>query len=415
MGAVKKLAVIFVGLMLLCACSVKRHLARVQENVVEMYEETRGWEKLPLRSITWNQAISMLSKNNMQILEAESSIHQAERDSLSVYTEMIPGLSYYGYITRALSELSAPVNSEEMSSSINVTFSVPALTRVPYRVYSAKVRTIAAMKAKEGRYREAVSRLYKLVREREIEERRRELMSNAPKDAEPAYAKTEIERVDADQQYWRDVARILGRRDARWKILPDSMPHIKWSEYEKRLDRLSELVVCQYAMRLEQARMAQYGVALQYLPTINTSIYSPSLFSSSGGIYQGAFLDMDDTKLNLSISYSVDTTLYNWDTYKTSKEHYEREKIKVADELMDHRARMQKLRQSMGEYHNWRSYMMKHIAYLSNFAPSGAEEFITRSSSIFGMRKELLDQEKNSVEAEAAVVLEYGMPDELGK
>ena len=240
-------------------------------------------------------------------------------------------------------------------------------------------------------------------------------MSNAPKDAEPAYAKTEIERVDADQQYWRDVARILGRRDARWKILPDSMPHIKWSEYEKRLDRLSELVVCQYAMRLEQARMAQYGVALQYLPTINTSIYSPSLFSSSGGIYQGAFLDMDDTKLNLSISYSVDTTLYNWDTYKTSKEHYEREKIKVADELMDHRARMQKLRQSMSEYHNWRSYMMKHIAYLSNFAPSGAEEFITRSSSIFGMRKELLDQEKNSVEAEAAVVLEYGMPDELGK
>lgn len=415
MRAVKNVVAILLGLALLCSCSVKRHLARVEGDVKKMYAGTRNWEELPLRTITWAQALSMLPKNNLQILEAEDAIRQAERDSLSVYTEMIPGVSYYGYITRTISELANPMSADEMSSSINVTFSIPALTQVPYRVYSAKVRTIAAMKAKEGRYREAVSRLYKLVREREIDMRRRDLVDHAPQDTSTNLRNLAKEYADRDEQYWSEVARLIGRRDARWKIIPESMPHIKWSEYEKRLDRLSELVVCQFAMRLEQSRMAQYSVALSYLPTINTGIYSPSLFSSSGGMYNGAFLDKDDTRINLSISYSVDTELYNWDTYKRSKERYEWEKIKVADELMNHRSRMQKLRASMDEYHNWRNFMLKNIAYLSNSTPLTADELIGRSQNIHNMRLELLDQEKKSVESEAAVVLEYGMPDELGR
>ncbi len=45
----------------------------------------------------------------------------------------------------------------------------------------------------------------------------------------------------------------------------------------------------QHALKLEQARLAQYGVAMDYLPTINTSMYSPSLFSSTEGTYSGTF------------------------------------------------------------------------------------------------------------------------------
>lgn len=397
----------------MCSCSVKRHLARAQARVEGMYTETQNWDSLPVRSITWNQAVSLLVKHNVGVLEVEDQIRQAERESLSVYTEMVPGLSYYGYITRSLSQLTDAVNSDEMSHSVNVTFGMPALTQVPYRVYSAKVRTIAAIKAREGRCREAVSRLYKLVREREIEMKIRELESRAPDDLKTSERMGVRGEKDADGQYWRDVARQIGRNDARWNILPESMPHIQWSEYEKRLDRLSELVVCQYAMRLEQARMAQYNVALNYLPTINTSIYSPSLFSSSGGIYQGAFLNMDDTRINLSISYTADTKLYHWYNYKQSKDRYEREKMKVVDEMIEHRARVQSMRASMNEYYNWRGFMLKHINYLNSKPASTADEYISRSKSVYSMRKELLEQEKNAIESEAAMVLEYGMPDEL--
>lgn len=414
-AAVRRIFFILLGLTCICSCSVKRHLARAESQVERMYEETKNWNAVPERSITWDQAVSILMRHNVGVQEVEDQIRQAERDSLSVYTEMVPGLSYYGYITRSLSTLTDAVNSEEMNHSVNVTFGMPALTQVPYRVYSAKVRTISALKAKEGKCREAVSRLYKMVREREVEMKLRELEQKAPEELKNQDNAGLSQKKYQDEQYWRDIARQLGRSDARWNILPESMPHIVWSEYQSRLDRLSELVACQYAMRLEQARMAQYSVALNYLPTINTSIYSPSLFSSSGGIYQGAFLDMDDTRLNLSISYTVDTKLYNWYNYKQSKDRYEREKLKLVDEMIDHRTRIQKLRASMNEYYNWRSFMLKQINYLNAKNVSTAEEYINRAKSVYSMRRELLEQEKKAIESEAAVILEYGMPNEAAR
>lgn len=410
---VKRILFILFAGVCLCGCSLSKHLARVSARVERDYAQTKEWRSLPEKTITWDQALSLLSKYSLELKEAQDSIESAQRQSLSIYTDMIPGVSYYGYMTRAISELADPMNSDELSSSINVTFSVPALTQVPYRVYSAKVRTFAAVKAKEGRYREAVTKLYQLVRNREIELARRALEDANPEEANATPdPRREQNRWQSDEKYWLDVARLIGRRDARWNILPQSMPHVNWKEYEPRLDRLGELVVCQFAMRLEQARMAQYGVALNYLPTINTSLYSPSLFSSSGGTYQGTFLDEDDTRINLSISYMLDTHLSNWDSYQQNKARYEREKIKVADELTDHRSRIQLLRRSMNEYSNWRNFMHKHMEYLSSRSPQTAEEYIERKKTLYSMRSELLNQEASSIESEAALIMEYGLPGE---
>lgn len=352
-----------------------------------------------------------MEENSLELKEAQDNIDSAQRQSLSIYTDLIPGVSYYGYMTRAISELADPVQSDDLTSSINVTFSVPALTQVPYRVYSSKVHTFSAVKAKEGKHREVVSKLYQMVRSREIEMARRALEdANPEEDSTRTDPKKQQARAQADGKYWQDVARLIGRRDARWNILPESMPHVKWKEYEPRLNRLGELVVCQFAMRLEQSRMAQYGIALNYLPTINTSIYSPSLFSSTGGTYSGTFLDEDDTRLNLSISYMLDTHLMYWDSYQQNKARYEREKIKVADELMDHRSRIQMLRRSMNEYNNWRNFMYKHLDYINKSQPRTAEEYMEKRKTSFSIRMELLNQEASSVESEAALVLEYGMP-----
>ena len=404
---------IILGLLCLCGCSLSRHLARVSGRIEKMYSETKDWDSLPERTITWQQALTMLRSGNLDLQEAQDAIEQAERRSLSIYTDLIPGVSYYGYMTRTISQLADPMNSEELSSRINVTFSVPALTQIPYRAYSEKVRTFSAVKAKEGRERELVSRLYQLVRNREVEAAKRALSDKVPEDQKEVIASQQAMQRQVDERYWQEVAGLLGNRTARWYIVPESMPHVRWEDYEPRLDRLGELVVCQFAMRLEQARMTQYGIALQYLPTINTSIYSPSLFSSYGGTYEGTFLNGDDTQLNLSISYGLDTQLTTWDTYQQNKARYEREKIRVADELMEHRNKVQTLRNSMREYTNWRGYMTKRIAYLKSQTPQTAEEFIERSRSVQSMELELLNQEASAIESEAAVVLEYGMPDEL--
>lgn len=379
-----------------------------------MYAETKDWRQLPERSITWHQALSMMRSENLELAELEDTIQRYERESLSVYTEMIPGVSYYGYMSRTISELSAPMSSDELASHVNVQFSLPMLTQVPYRVYAAKARTYAAMKRKEGKERELVSRLYQLVRQQEVESAKMALLRRAPEEEQKDSIAQQQKRLDANREkHWQEVARILGRRDTRWHIMPESMPKVKWDVYGPRMDRLGELVVCELALMLENARMSQYQTALSYLPTINTNLYSPELFSSTGGTYGGTFLGGDDTRLSLNISYSLDTKLDTWNNYQLSKASYEREKVRVADRLVDHRNKVRMLRESVEEYTNWRSYMTKHMAYLRNTPPQSAEEHIERGKLLYNMEMELLNQEGSAIESEAAMVLEYGMPDEL--
>lgn len=409
---VRRLPIVILLTVCMSACSLSQRLERASVRLEAQYDEMKEWDALPERVITWDQAVMMIAENNLELKECDDQIASAERQGLSVYTNMIPGASYYGYMSRTISQLSKPMNSDELQSSVNVTFYLPTLTRVPYDVYAADVRIFAAKKAKEGRMRELVSKLYQQVRQSEIEVKRRKLIAAAEAEGTEPDKLQQLTREQAQQRNWQEMARLLGDRSARWRVLPESMPHVTWEDYDPLLDYLSELVVCQFVMRLEQARLAQYGVALDYLPTINTNLYSPSLFSSSGGLYSGTFLNNDDTYINMSISYRLDTQLSSWDTYQMSKARFEREKQRVGDEMMDHRNKVQLLRKSVKTYGEWRSYMAKRIAFVEETPANNAEEFFERKQLLHNMRMELLNQESSAVEHEAQAVLEYGMPDE---
>ncbi len=397
------------GLLGLAGCSIEQRVEKVTAQVETMYAETRGWEELPLRTITWQQAHDLILRNNLEIKKIEDTIEDSERESLSIYTDMIPGVSYYGYLTSSLDRLSETVTGEnELDSNVNVNFSLPALTQVPYRVYSAKVKTFAALKAREGKERELISQLYLAARTRQIS-KKQEALTEEPEN-EAAAIKKEQEARKADIKHWQAMAKIIGDSNARWEILPQSLPVIRWKDYEGRLDKLDPLVVCNFAMQLEEARMAQYSIALQYLPTINTSLYSPSLFTSSGGTYSGTFLSGEDTRINLNISYNLDTKLRTWNNYQRNKEQYELACRTVLDSLREHKDKVDTLRKSVAEYENWRSYMNKRIEFTQNTPADNAAHYIEREKALLSMKKELLTQEASAVESEAALILEYGLP-----
>ncbi len=402
-------------MLLLClglqGCSLSEHLARVTAKVEGQYEAVKTWEELPVRTISWQQAIAIMRRNNTELSRAQAAIDKAEREELSVYTDLIPQVSYYGYFNKTLDSLTRSWSQDDLTSNINVHFSIPTLTQVPYRVYASHATAFGAVKAKEGRERELISKLYQAVRKREIAQKRAALEERSADPAEGSTAASPLsDKGSADAEYWKSMANLLGDTSARWQILAESMPHIRWADYEKRLDRLDPLVVCKFALQLEQARMKQYSVALQYLPTINTNLYSPSLFSSTGGTYSGTFLDTKDTRLNMSISYQLDTQLRTWNNYKDNKDAYELAKKEVAAALMDHKVKVQTLRKSVSEYEAWRSYMHKRMDFLRNSPAPTAAEFIEQSQAIQAMEKELISQEERAIESEAALVLEYGMP-----
>ena len=401
--------IVLLSCALLNNCSLEHRLDTVAANIHRQFEEADSWDKLPLRVISWEQAIAMVMRCNASVKDAQSMIEEAERESLSVYTEMIPGLSYYGYFTKSIEQLSNNVSANDLSSNINVTFSIPTLSQVPYRVYAAKARTYAAIKAKEGKERELIAQVYALVRNRELDLKLRDLSQTNPDLTEQDKLLANKNDITADAAHWQKMSELLGDYSARWQILPSSAPKISWGKYEPRMNKLDDLVVCMYALRLEQARLSQYQTALRYFPTINTSLYSPSLFSSSGGTYQGTFLSGEDTRLNLSLSYSLDTQLSNWNSYKRGKAQYEKSQREVAAGIIEHKNKLATLKASVREYNNWRSYMEKRIDYLRHQPAATAEELIARDRSIYDMKKELINQEKAAVESEAAMVLEYGL------
>lgn len=401
--------IVLLSCALLNNCSLEQRLDTVAANIHRQFEDAESWDKLPLRVISWEQAIAMMMRCNASVKDAQSMIEEAERESLSVYTEMIPGLSYYGYFTKSIEQLSNNVSANDLSSNINVTFSIPTLSQVPYRVYAAKARTYAAIKAKEGKERELIAQVYALVRNRELDLKLRDLSQTNPDLTEQDKLLANKNDITADAAHWQKMSELLGDYSARWQILPSSAPKISWGKYEPRMNKLDDLVVCMYALRLEQARLSQYQTALRYFPTINTSIYSPSLFSSSGGTYQGTFLSGEDTRLNLSLSYSLDTQLSNWNSYKRGKAQYEKAQREVTAGIIEHKNKLATLKASVREYNNWRSYMEKRIDYLRHQPAATAEELIARDRAIYDMKKELINQEKAAVESEAAMVLEYGL------
>lgn len=399
------LPLLTVGLLALQSCSLQERLDTVSAGLHQQFADIETWQKLPVRTISWNQALAMMKRNNTDYISTRNAIEKAERSELSVYTDLIPGVSFYSYFTQSLSNLVKEVNSDDISHNINVTFNLPSLTQVPYRVYASKASTFAAIKALEGKERELTSQLYLLQRRQQLSARQTELDKQAPT-SKPDYL---LDKKDSDISTWAELAHLLGDYSARWRILPNSVPQFRWQKYRNLTHTLDELIVCKLALELERARMKQYSIALTYLPTINLNLYSPSLFSSTGGTYSGTFLDTDDTRLNMSLNYALDTRLRTWNSYRDSKENYELAKKQTSAKLIDLKQKLHTLRSSMDEYYTWRGFMQKRMAHLRTAPANNASEFIEAENTLHSMQQELLNQESSVIESEAALILQYGL------
>ena len=400
---------VLLALLTFSSCSLEQRLARTSAEVEDIFASARAWEQLPVRTISWNQALSMIYNNNAELEKLTASIERSEREELSIYTDMIPGVSYYGYMTKSINDLARKYSSDDMNTTLNVTFNLPSITNIPYRVYAAAASTFAAIKTKEGKERELLAKLYSQTRTYDLELRKRALQSKNPDLTDGDRILNEAAHLQADATHWSAMAEMLGDYSARWRVLPESLPRVRWSDYSGRFNKLDQLTICRFALQLERARLGIYGIALQYLPTINTNLYSPSLFSSSGGTYQGTFLDGEETKINLNISYRLDTQLDTWNSYKDRKDEYERVKREVSTAIMEHKRKLAQLKQSVKDYNSWRSYMQKRIRYTQETPVTTADEQLARDKSVLDMQLEMLSQEAKAVESESAVLLEYGL------
>ena len=130
----KRTLTLSLALLALVSCSIEQRLARTSAESEDIFAAARDWEQLPLRTISWNQALSIIREKNNELRKLESSIRRNEREELSVYTDMIPGVSYYGYMTKSINDVVSAYSSDDVNSTIKKRLNIDSNGDISFNV-----------------------------------------------------------------------------------------------------------------------------------------------------------------------------------------------------------------------------------------------------------------------------------------
>ena len=51
------------------SCSLQERLDSVSSDINQRYADVKTWEQLPIRTISWNQAVAMMKRNNIAYIQ----------------------------------------------------------------------------------------------------------------------------------------------------------------------------------------------------------------------------------------------------------------------------------------------------------------------------------------------------------
>ena len=391
------------------SCSIEKHIAKRTNEMAQQLAAEPLWEQLPEERITWNQAVNMAMKDNLGIKRGEQSIIEAEYRVQDNFTQLIPGINLDALFTQDISGL-ASMSPQDVEYRANILFNIPSLTRVPYSYYSSKASLYQAKQSMVMKKREVMSRLYKASREYMLAEESYKMELNAISFDDGGKEKKRIEDQWAEKSkaLSSSVAALVGNIDKRWIIKEESVPRIDWGKYKQAAQRLDSSVLGMMAMQLEAARLNIIGVQMEYFPELNVNFYSPSLFNSSGGTYGGFFSGSGDTKVNMSLSMRLDTRLSVWHRLKSARAAYDLLSQEMRIQMIERREKVKSLITSREEFEEWGMYVKRKAAFLDSLTPQNSEDYKKNRDEASQMLQEVVRQEMQNTDTEAALILEYG-------
>ena len=324
-------------------------------------------------------------------------------------TQIIPGVNLDWMLTKELSELSR-VTAQDVEYNTNILFNMPSLTQIPFDYYSAKSAVYTAQKTLEMKKRELVSRLYRQVisyQNARISYRNR--LNSLPYDddgVQKKIAEQELEKSLDDIS--EGFATLMGNMEARWLVKPETMPRLDWGKYKSAARHLDLLVVTMVAMELEASRLQVLNAKMKFFPSVDINFYSPTLFSSTGGTYQGFFAGGGDMQVNMSLREELDTRLTSWFQYKTAKENHDLMQKKVLMDLQQRRIKVAALMESRRRFEVWKRVILKEIEFKKSQMAFSGKEYLDQRKDIKTMYENLDSETAKNAEVEAALIMEYG-------
>lgn len=391
------------------SCSVDKHMERKTVELMDKMAAIPNWDELPRREISWDTAMAVMMEGNLDLKRSEQALRATERSVISVYTQVIPGVNLDWMLTKELSELTR-VTAQDVEYNTNILFNMPSLTQIPFDYYSAKSAVYTARKTLEMKKRELVSRLY-----RQVLSYQNACVSHKNRlDAVP-YDDDGVQKKLIQDDWEKRVSEIsqgfavlMGNMDAQWLVRPETMPRVDWRKYKSASRHLDLLVVTMVAMELEASRLQVLNAKMKFFPSVDINFYSPTLFSSTGGTYQGFFAGAGAMQVNMSLREELDTRLTSWFQYKTAKENHDLMQKKVVMDLQQRRIKVAALMESRKRFEIWKKVILKEIEFKKSRMALSGKEYLAQRKDIKTMHENLDAEAAKNAEVEAALIMEYG-------
>ncbi len=391
------------------SCSVDKHMEKKTVELMDKMATIPDWDQLPRREISWDAAMALMMEGNLDLKRSEQALTATERSVISVYTQVIPGVNLDWMLTKELSDLTR-VTTQDLEYNTNILFNMPSLTQIPFDYYAAKSAVYTARKTLEMKKRELVSRLYRQVlsyQNARISHKNR--LDSIPYDDDGVQKKIVQDEWDKRiSEISQGFASLMGNMNARWLVRPETMPRLDWGKYKMATRHLDLLVVTMVAMELEASRLQVLNAKMKFFPSVDINFYSPSLFSSTGGTYQGFFAGAGDMQVNMSLREELDTRLTSWFQYKTAKENHDLMQKKVIMDLQQRRIKVAALMESRKRFETWKKVILKEIEFKKSRLALSGKEYLAQRKDIKTMYESLDSEAAKNEEVEAALIMEYG-------
>ena len=282
---------------LLSGCGINSRVNRqldghLAEQKAQYEELLSKYDKVPAESITWDEALRRLNRDNLQLRQSALKLEQARKQRSEVWKSLIPRIGSFVNVGSSISELSN-LSSDDLNVNLIASFRIPNPFRLYGQLYAAALQAHVAEWSNELDKRRAYIELYRafvqaegLERDRRDLQKRKESLLSLQND-EIAEA---LQQIRLDEQGMRrrvtfhrlQLNRLLNTPGKNWRP-SKGVPSVSFGSKLNRIrigENFGKLGLNLQAAQIEGACLRLRQVKFQQWPQFNFSLGLPTLYSN---------------------------------------------------------------------------------------------------------------------------------------
>ncbi len=393
-------------LSVLVCCSPAKKIDELNAQFAKDYQQLPRYDSLPTRRLSWKEALSMLERNNIEYRESKRAYDNAKYQIGSTWRSLIPILdSGYFYNAPLKWDKGTPA---QHNFNINIIFNLPSLVTMPVEHYTNALAAIKANVDCQLKQRELEARLWQCFREHSIMEQEQALYEQSP--GQDAAAKQRLRDLYQQKQraLWSRLCVLINDHSARWLPQCAGLPEPSLQHFRQKAKAPDELFISTLSLQAEASRLKKLGIFLQFMPMVYTDVYSPSLFTDTGGNNDGFMRNADDVRISFNTFLRLDTRLERYHDYKDADKAHQLTLEALSQAMMEHREKVLLTLNAWQKYEEWKESVDDYVAFRNRQEISDAEEAIARQQAHLEIEKARLEQRRSNLERECALMQEYG-------